>query len=274
MEHEAMRGKRVLVTGSGTGIGRGVGLSFARAGAHVAFHYAHSSAGAEAAVAEAKALGVQAAAFRGSFTSVDEARQVATEALEFLDGLDILVNNAGITMNVPFEQVTVEQFDTLYHVNIRAMFFVTQTCLPALLASQGVVINMTSIHAFEGLNEHSVYAGSKGAIVSYTRELAVELAPRGVRVNAVAPGAVLVENHFKVFSEMNSQALGAGIPVGFVGQPDDIANVCLFLASPQARFIVGQTLVVDGGTTSWMPFSEDYKSKLSAKFGAGYVPGV
>ncbi len=269
-----MQGKRVLVTGSGTGIGRGVGLGFARAGADVVFHYAHSAAGAQAAAEEACALGVRAAAFSGDFGEVKAAQTMAMEAMAFLGGLDVLVNNAGITMNMPFEDVTVEQFDTLYNVNIRAMFFITQTCLPALLATRGAVINMTSVHAFEGMNEHSVYAGTKGAIVSYTRELAIELAPRGVRVNAVAPGAILVENHFKVFTDLKPDELGAGIPAGYMGNPDDIASLCIFLASPGARFIIGQTMIVDGGTTSWMPFGEGYKSKLDARFGAGYVPGV
>ena len=95
-------------------------------------------------------------------------------------------------MNLPFEKVTPEQFDTSYHVNIRAMFFLTQTTLPALLESGGVVINMTSVHAFSGLPEHSVYAGTKGAVVAFTRELSIELASEGVRVNAIAPGAVAV----------------------------------------------------------------------------------
>jgi len=274
MAEGLMSSKRVLVTGSGTGIGRGVGLGFARAGADVAFHYAHSAAGAEMAATEARSLGVRAAAFGGDFAVVEEARRVASQAVDFLGGLDVLVNNAGITMNVPFADVTVEQFDTLYNVNIRAMFFVTQTCLPALLASQGAIVNMTSVHALEAMNEHSVYAGTKGAIISFTRQLAIELIPSGVHVNAVAPGAVLVENHFKVVHNMNPEALGAGVPVGYMGRPDDIANACLFLASPQARFIIGQTLVVDGGTTSWMPFGDGYKARLDAKFGAGYVAGL
>jgi NAD(P)-dependent dehydrogenase (short-subunit alcohol dehydrogenase family) len=274
MAEGLMSGKRVFVTGSGTGIGRGVGLGFARAGADVAFHYAHSAVGAESAAAEARGCGVRAAAFGGDFAVVEQAQRVASQAVDFLGGLDVLINNAGITLNVPFEAVTVEQFDVVYNVNIRAMFFVTQTCLPALQASRGAVVNMTSVHAFEAMNEHSVYAGTKGAIVSYTRQLAIELIPSGVRVNAVAPGAILVENHFKVVNNLDPEALGAGVPAGYMGRPDDIANACIFLASPQGRFIIGQTLIVDGGTTSWMPFGDGYKARLDAKFGLGYVPGV
>jgi NAD(P)-dependent dehydrogenase (short-subunit alcohol dehydrogenase family) len=270
-----MQGKRVLVTGSGTGIGQGVAMEFAREGADVVFHYAHSSQGALDGVEEARKLGVRAEAFKADFTSAEEARQLARQAVDFLGGMDILVNNAGITLNMPFEKVTVEQFDTLYHVNIRAMFFVTQTCLPAMLEHrQGVVINMSSVHAFEGVQEHSVYAGTKGAICSYTRQLAIELAPKGVRVNAIAPGAITVENHYKVVPGYDPAAMGQLIPAGFMGVPWDIARAAIFLASDDARYIIGQTLVVDGGTTSWMPFNDDFRQPLDSSFGLGYVPGV
>jgi NAD(P)-dependent dehydrogenase (short-subunit alcohol dehydrogenase family) len=270
-----MQGKRVLVTGSGTGIGKGVALEFAREGADVAFHYAHSSQGALEGAEEARRMGVRAEAFKGDFTSAEEARGLAEAAIDFLGGIDVVVNNAGITMNMPFEKVTVEQFDTLYHVNIRAMFFVTQICVrPMIEAGKGVVINMSSVHAFEAMNEHSVYAGTKGAICSFTRQVAIELAPKGIRVNAIAPGAVTVENHYKVIPDYDPSASGKVIPAGFVGQPWDIARAAIFLASDDARYIVGQTLVVDGGTTSWMPFSEDFKQPLDSSFGLGYVPGV
>lgn len=269
-----MQGKKILVTGSGTGIGRGVALEFAREGADVAFHYAHSSRGAEAAVAEARDLGVRAEAFGGDFADVEQARQVAARAVEFLGGLDVLINNAGITMNRPFAQVTVEQFDTLFNVNIRAMYFVTQACLPALAAARGAVINMTSIHAFEAMYEHSVYASTKGAIVALTRNLGIELAPLGVRVNAIAPGATVVENHYKIFGDVDLEASGRGIPAGFIGEPRDMARACIFLASDDARYIRGQTWIIDGGTTSWMPFGEGYKQQQTGQFGAGYVPGL
>ena len=270
-----MEGKKVLVTGSGTGIGRGVALEFAREGADVAFHYAHSSQGALEGAQEARTMGVRADAFKADFTSAEEAKGLAEATIEFLGGIDILVNNAGITMNMPFEAVTVEQFDTLYHVNIRAMFFVTQTCVRSMLENgKGVVINMSSVHAFEAMIEHSVYAGTKGAICSFTRQVAIELAPKGIRVNAIAPGAVTVENHYKVIPGYDPSAFGKVIPAGFMGDPWDIARAAIFLASDDARFIVGQTLVVDGGTTSWMPFSEDFKQPLDSSFGLDYVPGI
>lgn len=267
-----MHTKRVLVTGSGTGIGREVALEFARCGATVAFHYSHSDEGARSGVATVRNTGGKAEAFKADFNSVEETRTLAERAIEFLGGLDVLINNAGITMNQPFADVTPEQFDTLYNVNIRAQFFLTQAALPELRkAGGGTVINMSSIHALEGFPEHAVYAGTKGAIVAYTRSLAIELAPQGVRVNAIAIGAVPVENYPE---PVDMAALGQLIPAGFPGTPLDIARVAVFLASNDARFIVGQTLVVDGGTSAWMPFSDAFRHPFSGRFGKRYVPGL
>jgi NAD(P)-dependent dehydrogenase (short-subunit alcohol dehydrogenase family) len=266
--------RRVLVTGSGTGIGREIALEFGREGANVILHYSHSAEGARTAVQEIRQAGGKAAALQADFNSVEETRQLARQAIEFLGGLDVLVNNAGITMNRPFEEVTPEQYDTLYNVNIRAPFFLTQAALPALIESGGSVINLTSIHAFQGNPEHAVYAGTKGAIVAWTRELAIELAPKGVRVNAIAPGAVVVENYYRAIPDYDPEAAGREIPCGFVGEPRDIARVAVFLASDDARFIIGQTLIVDGGTTSWMPFSDAFRHPSPYQFGRGYVPGL
>jgi len=267
-----MKNKRVLVTGSGTGIGREIALEFGRQGAKVALHYSHSDRGAKSAV---RAIGKKAAAFQADFNDVSAVQELGRQAIAFLGGLDILINNAGITMNLPFEQVTPEQFDTLYHVNVRAQFFLTQTVLPALEKKRGAIVNITSIHAFAGFPEHSVYAGTKGAIVAYTRELAIELAPRGVRVNAIAPGAITVENHKIAIPGVTEEAMGRMIPVGFVGKPRDVARAAVFLASPDARYFIGQTLVLDGGTTSWLPFTEQCRQPVGKmSFGKGYVPGI
>jgi glucose 1-dehydrogenase/3-oxoacyl-[acyl-carrier protein] reductase len=274
----SMCDKRVLVTGSGTGIGRGIALEFARQGAVVGVHYSRSAAGADELVREITAAGGRAEAFQADLTEVTSPPALARSAAAFLGGLDVLVNNAGITMNRPFALTTVEQFDTLYAVNVRAPYFLTQALLPELEGSGGVVINISSIHAYEGCTEHSVYAGTRGAIVAFTRQLAIELAPRGVRVVGIAPGSVPVPNYFKATPDIDAeQAIrecGEGIPCGFAGTPQDIANVAVFLASDAGRYIVGQTLVVDGGTTSWMPFGDQYKRPLSIQFGQGYVPGV
>ena len=268
-----MKGKRVLVTGSGTGIGREVAMEFVRRGARAALHYSHSRDGAASALEEIRKRGGVAEAFAADFNRVEEVRKLGHDALAFLGGLDVLVNNAGITFNMPFEKVTAEQFDTLYHVNVRAQFFLTQTVLPALIEQRGVILNLSSIHGMLGCPGHSVYAGTKGAIIAYTRELAIELAPRGVRVNAIVPGAVPVESHKKV-GPVDPKATGEGIPVGFAGEPIDVAKLAVFLASDDARYIVGQAIVMDGGTTAWMSFGDGFKHISAAPFGRGYVPGV
>ncbi len=272
------KSKRVLVTGSGTGLGQGIALEFARQGAAVAVHYSHSATGAEATVAEIVAGGGKAAAFKADFRETAPIQALAREAVAFLGGLDVLVNNAGITMNRPFEKTTVEQFDTLYAVNVRAPYFMSQAVVPELEKSKGVIINIASIHAFRAFVEHTVYAGTRGAIVTFTRNLAIELAPRGIRVVGLAPGAVPIPSHFTSTPGVDMEAaireFGKCIPSGFAGTPRDIGNVAAFLASENARYILGQTLIVDGGTTALMHFGEDFKQPMTTQFGQGYVPGV
>jgi NAD(P)-dependent dehydrogenase (short-subunit alcohol dehydrogenase family) len=269
--------KRVLVTGAGTGIGSGVALACAKAGADVAVHYSHSKAGADETVNSICALGKNARAFKADLVDLNAVRRLSTDVVEFLGGVDVLVNNAGITFNSPFERVTAEQFDQVYNVNVRGAYFLTQSLLPSLKSGRGAIVNITSIHAFEGMQEHSVYAGTKGAIVASTRALAIELAPLGVRVNAIAPGCVPVNNYQRAIGEHDVTEMGRSIPVGHVGRPEDIGNAVVFLASDASSFVVGQTLVIDGGTTVWMPFGDQFRQPLAEKgvqFGRGYVPGV
>jgi NAD(P)-dependent dehydrogenase (short-subunit alcohol dehydrogenase family) len=274
-----LAGKKALVTGSGTGIGREIALEFARQGADVVLHYAHSDTGAKSAVAEIEAIGRRAAAFKANFDIVDEVVALGESALEFLGGMNCLVNNAGITFNKPFQKVTREQFDQMYHVNIRAQFFLTQRIVREMEAKGGgAICNLTSIHGLQGAPEHSVYAGTKGAIIAYTRSLAVELAYKGIRVNAIAPGMVMVENYHNVlpgYSEDGAkQAAHDKIPVGRPGTPLDIAQLAAFLCSDEAGYIIGQTIVADGGTTPLMSLISDFRTESQASFGKGYLPGV
>ena len=268
-----MEGKRVLVTGAGTGIGRGVALEFAREGAAVALHYGRDQSGAASAVEEITQRGGKAKAFQADFRDAGTLKSLAQEVTTFLGGLDVLVNNAGITLNAPFEEVTLEQFDTLYHVNIRAQFFLTQALLPALAEhGKGIVINLTSVHAYGGMTEHSVYAGTKGAIVAYTRELSLELIQKGVRVNAIAPGWVFVENHQKVLGETFDRVTASkSVPAGFIADPSDIGRVAIFLASDESRYIIGQTIICDGGQTSILPLTGDFRQPRTERWGANYV---
>lgn len=279
MEHGAandtpgeMTGKRVLVTGAGTGIGHGIALEFGRAGADVVLHYS-ASAEAEAGAQTIRNWGRRATTVHGDFRNIDGVRHTAKAAEEFLGGVDILINNAGITANAPFEEVTPEHFDTLIHVNLRAQFFLTQFLLPQLQRNgKGIVVNLTSIHAYTGLTEHAVYAATKAAIVSYTRVAALELIQKGVRMNAIAPGWILVENHAVTLGQdFDFDTAGRGIPSGFIGSPDDVAKLALFLASNASRYIVGQTIICDGGQTLVMPLTGDFRGRRTEKWGSRYL---
>jgi 3-oxoacyl-[acyl-carrier protein] reductase len=167
----------------------------------------------------------------------------------------------------------------MYHVNVRAQFFLTQRVVEDMLQhGGGAICNLTSIHGLQGAPEHSVYAGTKGAIVAYTRALGVELAHKGVRVNAIAPGWVTVENYWSVlpgFNEEDARKDAAEkVPRGRYGLPIDIAKLAAFLCSDEADYIVGQTIVADGGTTSLISLISDFRNESAARFGAGYLPGV
>lgn len=274
-----MRGKRVLVTGSGTGIGSGIALEFARQGADVAVHYSHEEKGARSVVKEIRAMGRRSDLFRADFDGLEDVGELGERAIAFLGGVDILINNSGICLNKPFLESKPEWFDLLYHVNIRAQYFLTQRVVrDMLLHGGGAVCNITSIHGLVGAPEHSIYAGTKGAIIAYTRSLGVELAHKGIRVNAIAPGWVTVESYYKVapgFTEADAAKVARDrVPLGRAGKKSDIAKLAVFLCSEDAEFIVGQTIVSDGGSASLMSLISDFRSPSKAKFGLGYVPGI
>lgn len=275
MAEQRMNGKKVLVTGAGTGIGRGIALEFAREGAVVALHYSHSREGADSAVAEIQRTGGKAWALPADFRDVGQACALAGQAADLLGGLDVLVNNAGITMNQPFLDTTIEQYDTLFNVNIRAMFFATQGAAAIMVkASGGAVVNIGSVHAYGAIVEHAVYAATKAAIVGFTRTVSLELIQKNVRVNCIASGGVLAENQRKVLGpEFDEKQAGLELPCGFIGEPRDIGRLAIFLASDESRYIVGQTILCDGGQTTVLPCAPHFRTPMTAQWGQGYVPG-
>lgn len=277
MAHNStFQGKRVLVTGAGTGIGKGVALEFARRGAAVALHYSRSEDGARQVVEEVRDAGGKAEAFTADFADVDRVKSMTREAISFLGGLDVLVNNAGLTTNIPLQEVTPDQWSLLYHINVRGMYFVTQVGIEPMLRQQsGAIINITSVQAFRAMLDHTVYAGTKAAIVGFTRTLAIELAPKGIRVNAIAPGAVVVENYYRNFGDNRfEEDVAKSIPIGFAAEPKDIGAVACFLASDEARYIVGQTIVADGGQNACIPTGEGFRERLGFTWGKDYTPGL
>ena len=277
-QDDKLTGKRALVTGAGTGIGREVALEFARQGANVAVHYSHSAAGALAVVEEIQAMKRHAVALPADFANPGDVAALGQKAVEALGGIDCLVNNAGISFAKPFFEIQPEQLDLLFHVNFYAQFLLTQQIARQMLDRGGAVCNITSIHGLQGASEYSLYSATKGAIIAYTRSIAVELAHRKVRVNAIAPGWVTVENYAKAIPNYDpqeeSRAAGQMIPAARPGQPIDVARLAAFLCSDDADFIVGQTIAADGGSSVLTSLKPDFRGKTSAHWGIGYVPGI
>jgi NAD(P)-dependent dehydrogenase (short-subunit alcohol dehydrogenase family) len=272
----SMKAKRVLVTGAGTGIGREVALEFARSGADVVFHYSSTSEGAASGVAEALEMGVRAQAMQANFCELDHVRHLADKTISFLGGIDVLINNAGITFNRKFLESDAAQFQKLYDVNVRAGFFLSQRVAAGMVGSGGgAICFLTSIHGLQGAAEHAMYAGTKGAIIAQARAMAVELAHKGVRVNAIAPGWIAVENHLEAIPGFDFEAAkldaAVKVPAGRYGLPSDVARLAVFLCSDAASFIIGQTIVLDGCTTALMSLMPDFRNESGTKFGAQYM---
>jgi 3-oxoacyl-[acyl-carrier protein] reductase len=243
-----LSGKTALVTGASRGIGRASALALARAGAQVLVHYGRGAAEAEGVVSEIRKAGGRADAIGADLAAPDGAHKLAKQARSIVgDRLDILVANAGVSKAATIEDTTIEDFDKLFAVNVRAPFFLVQQLLP-ILGSGSSVIFTSSLGAHAAIGALSVYAATKGAIDTLVRYFASALGPRDIRVNAVAPGVIDTDMSNFTKTEEGRKTVQGMQALKRIGQPADVASVVVFLASDDARWITGDTIRVDGGS--------------------------
>ncbi len=245
-----LSGKTALVTGGSQGIGEGIALRLAEEGADVAVNYRSHPEGAAAVVEKIQKMGRRGLSVQADLSDTVAIRRMFEESIAFSGRLDILVNNAGIEKHAPFLEATEEDFDKVLAVNLRGVFFASQLFAQHLRDTKrpGKIINISSVHEELTFPNFASYAASKGALKMLARTLAVELAQLGITVNNVAPGAIETPINVKLLQDKEKlAALLKNIPQRRLGQPSDVAGAVVYLASADADYVTGSTLVVDGG---------------------------
>ena len=243
-----LTGKVAVVTGASKGIGAGIAKALAAQGASVVVNYASSKAGADDVVAAITAAGGKAVAVGGDVSKAADAKGIIDSAVETYGRLDILVNNSGVYEMAPIEDITEAHFHKHFDVNVLGLLLVTQAAVKHL-GEGGSIVNVSSVVSRITPPGSSVYTATKGAVDAITGVLARELGPRKIRVNSVNPGMVETEGtHTAGFigSDFETWALST-TPLGRIGQPDDIADVAVFLASDDSRWLTGESLIASGG---------------------------
>lgn len=239
--------KTALVTGATRGIGKGIALAFAREGANIAFTFVSSEEKARALEAELIALGVKAKGYKSDAGDFKAADELVSAVVNDFGTVDVLVNNAGITRDTLLMRMSEQQWDEVITANLKSVFNLTKAVQrPMLKAKKGSIINMSSVVGVKGNAGQSNYAASKAGIIGFTKSVALELGSRNIRSNAVAPGFIETEMT-GALDEKVIQSWRDGIPLKRGGTAEDVANLCLFLASDMSAYITGQCISVCGG---------------------------
>lgn len=242
-----LEGKTAIITGASRGIGKGIATVFAQNGANVAFTYSSSEAPALALEEELTALGVKAKAYKSNAADFQASQDLVTEITKDFDSIDVLINNAGITKDNLLMRISEEDFDKVIEVNLKSVFNMTKAVQRTMLKQRkGSIINMSSVVGVKGNAGQTNYAASKAGIIGFSKSVALELGSRNIRCNVIAPGFIETE----MTAKLNPDAVQGwrdGIPLKRGGSPEDVANVCVFLASELSAYVTGQVLNVDGG---------------------------
>lgn len=246
----ALAGKVAIVTGSGSGIGQAIAERLAKDGANLAIDYIGNPAGAQETLKAIEAAGGKGRMIEADISKVADAARLVEETVQAFGSVDILVNNAGVEKEAAFWDVTEADYDFVLNVNLKGAFFLTQAFVRALLTMKkgGRVINISSVHEDMAFPNFASYCASKGGVRMLMRDLAVELGPKGITVNNVAPGAIITPINKGLLADTQKVTkLLSHIPLGRLGSTSDVSSLVAFLASDEAAYINGATLVVDGG---------------------------
>ncbi len=245
-----LEGKSIAITGGDQGIGRAIAERLAQEGADIAICYRSNQSGAQEVVSGITKQGRRAISVQCDVGKVPDGQRFITEAVTQLGKLDILVNNAGLERRADFWDVTEEDYDAVLNVNLKGLFFLTQAFVRHRIQAKagGKIINISSVHEELPFPHFASYCASKGAVKMLTRNLSVELAPLGITINSIAPGAVETPINKNLLNDpAKLDALLKNIPLKRLAQPSDVASMAAFLASDGASYVTGTTFFVDGG---------------------------